>query len=289
MLLYRIAILAFGVFACSTAVIMIKLTDLHPVLLAGYRLLVASLVLGPLWARARRRYRGQYGAGDLKRSLLPGILLGLHFISWIVGARMTLAANASLIVNMVPVAMPFLSYFLVRELINRGEVAGTLLVLVGVACLGAADYHVSLETFTGDVICFCSMLLFAGYLALARKNRGVPDLWLYIVPVYAVAGLFCLLVSFFFVNPVQVYSQKDVLLIVGLAVVPTVIGHSSLQYSMKHLRVQVAAIGTLGQFVFAGTLAFIILGEVPGWAFYLAASLLVAGATIAIRATPSTP
>ncbi len=30
------------------------------------------------------------------------------------------------------------------------------------------------------------MLLFAGYLALARKNSEVPDMWLYIVPVYAV-------------------------------------------------------------------------------------------------------
>jgi len=53
------------------------------------------------------------------------------------------------------------------------------------------------------------------------------------------------------------------------------------------MRAQVVAIGTLGQFVFAGIMAYFFLHEVPDWHFYLASVLLVVGAVIAIRATPA--
>ena len=44
-MLVNVAILVFGVFACSTAVIMIKACTVPPTLLAAYRLFVAAAVL----------------------------------------------------------------------------------------------------------------------------------------------------------------------------------------------------------------------------------------------------
>ena len=286
MVVHRLVLLVVGVFACSTAVIMIKLTDVNPLLLSAYRLLVAAFFLLPVWLRSRAKHGYRYGSGALRICAWPALFLGLHFVTWIIGARMTLAANASLIVNMVPVAMPFLAYALWRELINRGEAVGTVLALSGVVFLGAADYHISQTTFLGDLVCLVSMLFFAAYLALGRRSRELPDIWLYIVPVYAIAGVLCLAAAVPFVNPVRAYSARDVAMIVGLGLIPTVVGHSVLQYSMKHMRPQLVAIGTLGQFVFAGIMAFFLLAEAPTWTFYLSSALLVTGAVIAIRATP---
>jgi drug/metabolite transporter (DMT)-like permease len=287
MYLFRLAVLVLGVYACSTAVIMIKMSELHFAQLSAYRLLVAAVLLTPLWIRGRLAHGGRDAGAVLGKTVLPGILLGIHFITWVVGARITLAANASLIVNMVPVAMPFLTYLLSREVINRGEVFGTLLAMAGVFFLGAADLHISLKTFAGDVICLVSMFFFAGYLALGRDSRKVADIWLFVVPLYWVAGLFCLAVSLCRVSPIQAYSMREVLLILGLGIIPTVVGHSSLLYCMRHLRPQLVAIGTLGQFVFAGIMAYFFFAEVPGWTFYLASTLLVTGAIVAIRSTPA--
>lgn len=282
----RFLLLLFGVFTGASAVIMIKACTVHPVLLASYRQLVAAAVLAPLFFRDLRRCRGQHTLAHVGRTVLPGLMLGGHFITWIIGARLTLAGNANLIVNFVPVVMPFLLYLLVRERPNLGELGGTLLAVAGVAVLVGGDYHLSGEEFLGDVICFVSMLLFAGYLALGRRNRDFPTIWLYLVPLYFFGGVFCFIVSLFYVSPLAVDSLHDLAMVIGLGVVPTVIGHSMLNIAMKWFRGQVVGIAGLTQFIFAAILAWLLLGEVPTWHFYVAAALVGAGSLVALRATP---
>ena len=152
--------------------------------------------------------------------------------------------------------------------------------------MGISDFNFSRAYFWGDVMCFVSMLFFAWYLALGRRNRHYPSLWVYVVPLYAVAGVFCLGMSLFFVNPFRHHSGREMLLVLALAVVPTVLGHSILNYSMKHLRGQAVSVLNMGQFVFAGIMAYFIFGEVPVRGFYMACLLLVSGACVAVAGLP---
>jgi drug/metabolite transporter (DMT)-like permease len=304
-------LLIFGVLCCSTAVIMIKQGSeaMPPVLLAAGRQLLAALLLAGLFWRDSRRHRGTLTSRQLRRCILPGAMLGVHFITWIVGARLTLAANSSLIVNMVPVVMPFLLLVLMRESLNRGELIGTVLAVAGLAALAVADFHVSREHLAGDITCFVSMLFLAVYLALGRRNRDVPSIWLYIVPVYLVGGLVCLLVSAGLAavwlhpagrplleslhlaksNPLLVPTAWDWLMILGLAVVPTLLGHSIINACMRVMRGQIVSLATLGQFIFSSIMATFLLSppEFPEPVFYLASVLIVAGAVFALRAMSS--
>ena len=72
-------------------------------------------------------------------------------------------------------------------------------------------------------------------------------------------------------------------LILGLGIIPTVVGHSLVNYAMKHFRGQIVSIINMGQFVFAGMMAYLFFDEVPRWTFYIASALLVLSAWIAIR------
>ncbi len=301
-MLWRVLLLVFGVFCGATAVILIKLCALNAMLLAAYRQLLAAGLLAPLLARELRRHAGGFGRRRLARTILPGAALGTHFISWIVGARMTPAANSSLIVNMVPIVMPFLLYALVRERLNRGEWLGTCVALAGVAMLAWSDYRFSRRNFLGDVICFGSMVLFAVYLTLGRRNRDFPSLWLYIVPLYFFGGVVSLAAAAAGgVRPWEIGTARDICVIVALAAVPTVMGHSIFNYSMRHLRGQAVGIANLGQFIFAAAMAYFlpaldrllpgsgphpVPAELPGATFYPAAVLVVAGSVLALRATP---
>ena len=89
----RVLLLLLGAFACSTSVIFMKASRIDPILLACYRLVVATLVLLPLFVRDLRAHRDRFGAPELRRTLLPGVVLGVHFISWIIGARLTPAVG----------------------------------------------------------------------------------------------------------------------------------------------------------------------------------------------------
>jgi drug/metabolite transporter (DMT)-like permease len=274
-------LLLFGVYACSTAVILIKMSGVPAVPLSGYRLVVAAVALSPLFFRDLRRYRGRFGKADLKATVLPGIALGLHFITWIIGARQTPAANSSLIVNMVPIAMPFFLAVMVGERLTPGERLGTVLSIAGVVLLGAWDLQLAQGHFTGDAMCLLSMVLFCYYLALARKNKHIVSLWLYLVPLYLIGGVLCLLADLVVRGPALPLGLREWLLIVGLGLVPTVMGHSILNYAMKHMRGQIVSIVNLFQFVFAGIMAYWLFDEVPAWAFYPAGGLIAMGVYVA--------
>lgn len=272
----------FGVMCGATAVIMIKAGDEHPFLVASFRLLIAALVLSPFFIRDLKSYSGRYGLTQVGWTVAPAIALAIHFMSWVIGARETFVANASLLANLTPVAMPFFVWLFFREKVTRRELFGTALTLTGVVMLTYANLQVSPENFRGDLICFGSMLAFACYLALGRKNGGRLSLWLYMVPLYAIAGLICLLTALFVVDPIKPYTLKNVLLIVGLGVIPTVFGHTILNYSLKFFRGQIVSVCNLTQPIFAGIFGFIIFHEKPSANYYPAAITILIGVIIVL-------
>lgn len=282
-------LLLFGVFCGSTAVILIKASNEHPFLVAAYRLLLAAAILSPLFFREIANSKEKFERTQLIWVLPPGIFLAVHFMSWIVGARMTQVANASLISNLTPVAMPFFLWMFFREEVKRRELIGTALTLLGLFIMTGSNFQVSQVGFLGDVICFGSMLAFAAYLALGRKNGLRINIWLYLVPLYVIAGLICLIAASFLINPIKTYSMENILYIIGLAVIPTVFGHSILNYSMKFFRGQVVSVVNLSQPVFASLLGFIIFQERPAMGFYPAAFMILLGVLVVLTAgAPST-
>lgn len=286
-MLVNILLLLLSVFSASTAVIMIKASTVHPVLLSSLRLFVAAIVLAPLFVRDLRRHRRTYTLAHLKASVAPGVVLAVHLMSWVVGARMTPTANASFIVNLVPLAMPFFLLWLADEPLRRNEIVATAIALAAVAVVTVSDLNLSPTYFVGDLIAFGSMLFYALYMTLGRRNRHHPTVWLYLVPLYTVAAVTSMAVTLLFLNPLtQTYSVRNILLILGLGIVPTVIGHSLVNYAMKKFRGQIVSIINMGQFVFAGLMAFFLWGEVPAPTFFVAAALLAVAAYVAVGGVP---
>ncbi|MDX2111387.1 MAG: DMT family transporter [Verrucomicrobiota bacterium] len=279
--------LVLGIFACATSVIFIRKSTTDAILLSAARLLLAALFLLPVFWRDIKKHAGFTLKELLLRAAWPAVLLGIHFISWIMGARLTLAANASIIVNMVPAVSPLLLLLLTREIVNRREAAGTIIALIGVVLLAFEDYHLSRDFFRGDIICFLSMLFYASYLVMARRNRAMPSIWLYVVPLYAMAGFLCLVIyaAGLRMPSKTVFTNTPIVewgIILGLTLVPTIIGHSIMNWSFKHLRGQTVSICNQGQFIFAGALGLGLLGDVPGTLFYVASVLLVGGAILSM-------
>jgi drug/metabolite transporter (DMT)-like permease len=290
----RYFILILGVFCCSTSVIFIKIGSTDPIVLSAYRTLLGGIFLIPFILKVKPEGRPTL-AQLLKRAAPPAFFLGIHFITWIIGARLTPSANASLIVNMVPVVMPILLLFVVQERISRVEAAGTAVAILGVVLLGLGDFNLSREHALGDAVCFLSMLFYAFYLIFARKNRDLPSIYLYVVPVYLMAGLLCLAIagmSELAGKPVVWLGpniRNETISILGLALVPTVFGHSIINWALRTIRGQAVVIINLAQFIFAGLMGFVLLSEVPHAVFYLSSLLVVIGAVIVIRQSNAKP
>lgn len=254
-----------AVFATSTAVILIKATATPPIWLASERLLLAALLLAPLALRDARRdgLRPDW----FRSAWLPGLFLAIHFASWAAGARLIPAANSTLIANFIPVVMPVVALLLLRERASACELAATAIGVGGVAFLAVGDLaggHLA-----GNALCVLAMVSLAVYLALSRRlNRG--SLWLYVTPLYAIAGALCAGAALLVEGPPPMPGAGEAVLVCALACVPTVIGHSLLNRAMGILRPQAVSVAALGNVPFAAAMAWILWRELPTPAFWVA-------------------
>lgn len=286
---WHFLLLLFGVMICSTAVIMMNASHTHPAVLAAWRLILASLVMAPVAWHEYRKHAGAFTKAHLRRTILPAVIFALHMITWAIGARMTIVAQASLVVNFAPAAIPFFLHWFVGERINRAEIIGTIIALGGVMALTVRDALAGSGSVWGNVMCFGSMLLFACYLALGRKNRDFPSIWLYMVPVYAQAAVICTIAALPWWHTYDFNDSREWSLMIGLALLPTIIGHTTLNASMRHLRGQIVSLCNVGQFIFAGIMAWFLFNQIPPASFYLASALVVTGVSIVVFAAPSAP
>jgi drug/metabolite transporter (DMT)-like permease len=280
-------LLFLGVIACSTSAILIRSSTSDPFVLTAFRLVIASALLAPVFVAQLRKFPGGFTRDHLRRTHAPALVLAVHLISWTLGARMTVVAQATLIVNLVPIALPFFLFWLARERINRTEVAGTALAIIGLLTLSMKDVLMGGGSLAGDAVCFVSMLLFGLYLALGRRNRDFPSIWLYVIPVYAQAAVVCLIVALPRIRTFEFGSGREWLIMIGLGAIPTVCGHSLLNAAMRRIRGQIVSLCNVSQFVFAGVMGYFLFHEVPRGLFYAASAIVVAGVSIVVLSMPA--
>jgi drug/metabolite transporter (DMT)-like permease len=283
----RYLLLFLGVLACSTSAIFIRLSATDPFVLTAARLSIAVVLLAPVLRVQLRRHGAAFTRDHMRRTRLPALVLALHLMSWSEGARMTAVVQASLIVNLVPIAVPFFLHALAKERINRTEVIGTVLAIAGLVALTLKDALAGRGSPAGNAVCFLSMLLFALYLALGRRNRDCPSVWLYVIPVYGQAALICLVAALPRIHTFALGSGREWSILFALAAIPTVCGHSLLNASMRRIRGQVVSLCNVSQFVFAGLMGYLLFGEVPHGVFYVASAVVVIGVAIVVLAAPA--
>ena len=109
------------------------------------------------------------------------------------------------------------------------------------------------------------------------------------VPVYAQAGLICAICAIPWWHTFAVQDTHEWTLMIGLAVLPTVIGHTILNGSMRHLRGQIVSLCNVGQFIFAGIMAWFLFHQLPPASFYAASLLVIVGVSIVVFKAPTAP
>ena len=87
-------VLALGVVSVSFAAVFIRLADAPPLVIAAYRLCLASLLIDPVtWIHSRDELR-RLTSRDILLALLSGVFLALHFALWIASLSYTTVAQA---------------------------------------------------------------------------------------------------------------------------------------------------------------------------------------------------
>ncbi|HMN62542.1 MAG TPA: DMT family transporter, partial [Anaerolinea sp.] len=134
-----VLILILGIFAVSTSALFIRLAqvEVSSIVVAAYRLSLASLILLPFAWQKRDELRG-LNRKQVGLILLSGAFLAVHFATWITSLAYTSVASSVVLVTTTPLWVGLFSpLFLGERLTTRLGVG--LVVALGGGVLGGVS------------------------------------------------------------------------------------------------------------------------------------------------------
>ena len=275
--------LPIGIIAISTASIFTKLCDAPVLIIATYRMILASLMLMP-FAYYKKTWRG-WERNEMGWFLLSGLFLSFHFAFWIASLKYTSVASSVVLVTTHPIFVGIGSWLFLKERIGMNLVLGIALSVLGSGLISYGDMGLSKEALMGDGFALLGAIAASGYLLVGRKMRKEQDLFSYIFPVYSAAGLILILLSLIFQKSYWGYSPSTYLFLFLLALVPQLIGHTTFNWALKYLPASMVAITILGEPLGSTILAYFILGEgLTTWRV-LGGISIFAGILVALKKT----
>ncbi len=282
-----LAVLLLGVLGVSWAAIFVRLADEAPALtIAAYRLLFAAglLLLFVLAARARGKI-ALPPRSSLPLLALSGVFLAGHFWSWFASLERTSVASSVVIVGLQPLLGALLAFAVLRERPARREYAGLAVAIAGLIVIAAFDLARGLEFFVGDLLALFAALLVAAYQTIRRKTRHEIDAIPYSAVVYTAAAV-TLWLAVLIVRPsISGFGADAWTFIILLALIPQLIGHTSLNWALGHLRVVTVGLAILGEPLLATLYAIPVLGETPPIGVLVGGPLIVVGVALGLSAS----
>jgi drug/metabolite transporter (DMT)-like permease len=285
-----LGVLAIGVAVVSTASILIRFAQAEGVpslSIAATRLALAALVLLPFaWVRSRGEIAA-LAARDLALAFASGALLAFHFWSWITSLQYTSVASSTVLVTTNPLWVGLASVVLLGEKLSSAAVAGLILSLLGMLVTFAAEPEVAAPGSNaplGNALALIGAVCASGYLLIGRALRSRVSLVAYVALAYASAAMLLCLAALLAGAPLLAHGAPAWLFLVLLALGPQLIGHTTFNWSLRHLSATFVALAILGEPVGSAILAWLILDEGFTSAQLAGFALLLAGIFLAARA-----
>lgn len=283
-------VLTAAVLAVSVAAIFVRLADAPGLVVAWWRMAIAALVLAPLARRGLRRT--PLTRATLLPTVAAGVLLGVHFATWISSLSYTSVAASASLVSTTPLWVALAAWAFLRQAPGLGMMLGVLVAVAGGAVIGFGDALgasaglavAAPAPLLGDALALVGAIALAGYLMLGRlaQRRGL-SIDAYAGVAYAVAALVLAPGPALAGWSYTAYPAATFGWVIALALVPQLIGHTGINFAMRYLNPTRVATATLLEPVGASVLAFLVFAETPSWVTVFGATVLLVGVVLTIR------
>src|SRR6184192_1493199 len=256
-------VLIVAVLATTYAGPIVRFATAPAVAIAFWRLVLVLPVTFGLAARERQRTGVMREAFPLM--LLSGVLLAVHFWTWIASLRFTTVASSVVLVSLKPIFAWGIAALWLGEHPAPTERWGIALAVAGATLIGLSDARLSLGALGGDALALIGAVTGAGYYVIGRRVRQTVGVWSYASAVYAVAAVALGVVAAFRGAPLTGFGPSDWGVFAAMAAGPMLVGHTGMNYALQHFRATTVNVAALGEPVGATLIAWLVpaIHEVP--------------------------
>lgn len=287
-----ILLLFLAIAMVSSGSVLIKLSHSPKLVVVFWRTFYGAIVMATLGAF--RGNLGEYRSPVIRQNwkwlIAVGVLLSLHFATWFESLNYTTIAASVALVNLSPIFTAILSTIVLGEALRRKSWVGVAVAVLGAALLGWSDLvSQGPEALTGDLLALAGAVFLALYFIGGRRfAKGLP-ITVYTSAIYAVAAGATLVLCMVFGYNVLVFETREVLLFLALAIFPTALGHSVLNYLLTKVPAYVVSSAALGEPIGATILAILIFGpvEIPTTLTWIGFAIILLGVALILADSAS--
>jgi drug/metabolite transporter (DMT)-like permease len=180
------------------------------------------------------------------------------------------------------------SRVLLKERLERRVLAGIALGLAGSLVIAVGDLACGGgDDLLGDGLALLGAVAVTGYLLIGRKVRPRMPLMPYISVVYAGSAILLLAATGVGSLSLTGYSGETYLFLVLVALVPQVVGHSLLNWTLAKVSATLVSVAVMAEPVVSTVLALLLLKEVPPVTSFVGGAVILAGIYLALRRAPT--
>lgn len=256
-------LLAFAVACISTGAPFARwAAPAPPIAIAALRVGIASLLL---LAAGWREF------GELARIpkrdrpfvLLSGLLLAVHFGSWIASLSFTSTAASVALVCTNPVFAALFGRIFLGDRVARREVLGIGVAAAGCAVLAGGDWSAGGDALAGDGLALVGAASAAGYLVVGRRLRASVPLLPYLGVVNGIAAIALGIAALASGVAFGAIDQRAYVACAGAALIASFIGHSLLNAAVRTTPTHLVALAILGEPIGSSLITWAWFGEEP--------------------------
>ncbi|MFB6147039.1 MAG: DMT family transporter [Halobacteriaceae archaeon] len=256
-----------AVVAVSTSAILIEASSAPPTVQAFYRVLFTAGLLAPLLP-AYRADLERLSRRDAAAAVATGVALAAHFASWFASLSFTTVAAATTLVQTQVVFVAIAGWLLLGEVMTRRKAAGVAVAFAGAALMSVDGLRgggaLAAEALLGDALAVVGALGGSAYVLAGRSLRQRIALVPYVLVVYLVCAVILGAGITAAGLPFGGYPAHEWGLFLAMAIGPGVLGHTLINWALKHVESGVVSVWLLGEPVGSTALALVLFAQVPG-------------------------
>jgi drug/metabolite transporter (DMT)-like permease len=281
-------VLALAILAVSWGAILVRFCGSAPLVVAFYRLALATALLVPLALVPAVAAPALPSAASARLVFLAGLFLALHFGAWISSLSYTTVASSVVLVASQPLFSALFSGRILGEEAPARLYLGAVLALAGTAIIMGGDSVRSGGHLKGDLLALAGAAAGSGYFILGRRLRREMPFFRYLLFVDGTAALLLGLAALASGESLAV-PRGDLPWLFLMAAGPTLVGHGSFIWAVRRMKVFYANLAAFGEPILASVYAFFLLGEPlrPTWC--VGGALVLGGIFLALPGRARAP
>ena len=197
---------------------------------------------------------------DLKRSAVGGVIFAVNLVFFILSMRRTSAVNAVVIASLQPILLLAVGRRLFGERPHRSVYVGASVAFVGVVVAMAGSGAGGVATWSGDLMAFVTMVLFAAYYVASKQARAEMDSITYQLSLTVVATVVLLPIALVVEGGVALPSGGDWWMVAAMAIIPGT-GHLLTNFAHGHVTLTQMSLISLLFTAVAPLYAWWLIGE----------------------------